>query len=280
MFFFNCLSTAITDQLKSSKSFNDNYNIIKIPLYDYLKGYKYENEIDIIENHKKKIYNADILILQSLRTDRGFLNKENIIKYTKSNCKVICIPHYSFSGYFPNFDIINCNNLNIEKNFEENNKYLSNILFDNKKDILLNLDNELEHIKNLDLLSDIKCYNFIKENYRKKRLFINRSYGTNYFYNFLANEIIKKINLDIGYINTAYSNFAKYLEIPIYDNVYKNLELDFDNNFTLPLKCNIVEYTICSKIMNYNNVDTRKKYKKFIIKLNDVIESKKYSKFI
>ena len=44
--------------------------------------------------HIMELENADILILQVIEKERGFLNNIEVIKFCKSDCKVIKIPHY------------------------------------------------------------------------------------------------------------------------------------------------------------------------------------------
>lgn len=177
--FFNCHGGQIYKQLKSSQNFNEKYNVKHIALYDYLPGYVYSNNDDLILEHKELINNADLVILQYIKKNNIHIISHKYIKsLLKNNAKIILIPHYTFSGYNFNYDIINDNFFNIEKTKEDLENYINNLFIDKKKEIIDNLNSELENIKILDTFSDIKCYDFIKDNYNKKQLFYSRSYPT------------------------------------------------------------------------------------------------------
>ena len=59
----------------------------------------------LTDNDIKLIKNADILILQYIKSDRDMLNHDYIKKITNTD-NIYLIPHYTFNGYFNN-DIIN-----------------------------------------------------------------------------------------------------------------------------------------------------------------------------
>ena len=100
------------------------------------------------------------------------------------------IPHYTFSGHHYPYNILEDSNINEEKSYDELLYYVNNVLLkENKKEIKDHLDKELDHIKELDELSDIKCYNFIKDNYKDNLLFFNRSYPTSHLIHFMAKQI-------------------------------------------------------------------------------------------
>ena len=145
-----------------------------------------------------------------------------------------------------------------------------------KEEVISNLNSELEHIKELDKISDIKCYDYVKNNYMKKRLFINRSYGSSNFYNFISNEIVKILSPDIKYIKVFHSKFANKMLRPIYYNVHNYLNLEFDFNKRFLLRSNIVEYTIWCKLSGLNYFTSRKEIDKFRINLEKIIIEKKF----
>ena len=64
------------------------------------------------------------------------------------------------------------------------NNYINQIHV-NKDNIIKNLEKELNNIKELDKLSDIKCYDFTIKFYKNKLLFHSRSYPSNYFSSYL-----------------------------------------------------------------------------------------------
>ena len=89
----------IYKQLKNSKLFINLYSVNFIDIYNYLGCFKYGNLTELINDHVKLLTDCDLLIVLSLRKDRGFLNFENIRPYLKKDCICIKIPQYTFSGY-------------------------------------------------------------------------------------------------------------------------------------------------------------------------------------
>ena len=86
----------------------------------------------------------------------------------KKDCILIKIPHYSFSGYYYPYDILNDDNINNDITKEDLQIYINNLLNNKESEVIQNLNTELNHIKELDLNSDIECFEFIKNNYNKK----------------------------------------------------------------------------------------------------------------
>ena len=273
--FFNCFGGEIVNQLKASKTFCKTYNIQHIALYDYLEGYKYGNKKELIKEHKNLVNNCDLLILQYIKKDREVIKHTNIISFTNKNCKIILIPHYTFSGYNYPFDIINDNNIKENMKKKELMKYIDNLHFDKKQKIILYKDSELENIKNLDQNSSIKCYEFVANNFNKYRLFNSRSYPTYIFFHYIAQEILYNININ-ELIKPIWSKFGLENSHPILPVVFKYLKLDFGNNFNY--KCNLYEYIICCKKLKVNDLYliNRKKGRTHINELKQIIESKNY----
>ena len=83
-----------------NKNFKKDFNIKFIRLNEYVvKNKKFVNNTTLDSKHIMALNNADILILQVIETDRGFLNNSEVIKFCGSYCKVIKIPHYRNSIY-------------------------------------------------------------------------------------------------------------------------------------------------------------------------------------
>jgi hypothetical protein len=276
--FFNCHGNEIKKQLLGSTIFNQKYEIVCIPLYDYLEGYKYQNEKTLIFQHIEIISNADILIVQYIKKDRGFLNYDEIKKYSKNECMVIKIPHYTFSGYFSAYDVIHDVNFDISKSYQELVVYLDNLDCHTEKFIKLNLESELENIKKLDDCSDIKMYEFTKNNYNSSRLFHSRSYPTYIFFHFMSSEILKICNISEKTIPKYSMSFITN-ETPIYDKIINILDLQFPWKSNKCYNYNIIEYFVSCKTFGANTLilDMRGKHKRHISVLNSVMLSKKYN---
>jgi len=101
---FNCHVAQYIKQLQQSYQFNAIYNCVYIPIHNYLPGGVLSNNLNFAQEDIDKLTSADALLIQHIKTDIGFLNHANIIKMVKSNCTVIKIPHYTFSGYHMDYD--------------------------------------------------------------------------------------------------------------------------------------------------------------------------------
>jgi hypothetical protein len=235
LFIFNCHGGQIRKQIEHLPFLFD-----EIIIYNYLlEGYPKDTLIYYDENDLEKIKNADILIVQNVKNLRGkeFIGLDHIKTIVKSESKIIKIPHYTFIGYFLSFD----NNEKIDVN-----------IYGTEEEIKTNFENSLEKIKILDEISDIKCYNFIKENYKKYRLFHSKIYPTYHLFHFIAQEICKILGLESN-IQKKYSNYANPNNQIIFPNVQKYLELEF-NIIDFCYNCTIDEYLTICKNLNINEL--------------------------
>jgi len=241
---FNCHGAQYITQLEQSAKFKATYKCTYIPIYNYLQGGVLGNNLNFIQEDLDKIMSANVLLIQYIKTDRGFLNHSNIIKMARSNCTIIKIPHYTFSGYHIDYDFEAYKPLfcDISTNIKKIEDLIKNITFDS--DIVhAHLTNELENIMNLDKLSDISMYDIVKDNYAKCKLFYCRQYPTYNFFFFAAKQILKLLQIDDKLDNPVFTRYADHLDIPIFPNVRDILKLKFDNSK------NIVEYILtCIKL--------------------------------
>ena len=107
-------------------------------------------------------------------------------------------------------------------------------------------------------------------------LFNNRSYPTYHLFNYIAQGILLKLNIN-DQLNKLYSSFGSDSREPILPVVYKHLELKFLPN-VFNIKCNLLEYIICCKKLNTNSLylKERKYGRKHCKQLNLIIQSKKF----
>tara|TARA_B100001989_G_C24417709_1_gene402382 strand:- start:202 stop:837 length:636 start_codon:yes stop_codon:yes gene_type:complete len=199
---FNCHGKQIEIQINQCKEFTSIYKISHIELLYYLpngtfvKDYYEDKDLELIKN-------ADLLIIQSMRQDRSYLNFDYVAKLIKKDCLTIKIPHYSSSIYWFFNNSINDDNLEYAKN---------NFI-----------KNELEHIKNLDEISDIKIYDFFINNYKNKQLFYGRWYPTYFLFNYISQIILYKLNINIQ-IKPIFTNYVtKKSRIQLINNIDKKL---------------------------------------------------------
>lgn len=274
LFVFNCHAGVMRTQLNNCKFIKNNYEINIIQIYHYVPGRYDKKEFPTKEIQLLK--NADILIVQQMRTDRGWLNSENTIKLVKQNCKIIKIPHYTFSGYWYPHELLKDEKFDINKSYEELNNYANNLFLNEEENIKKHLENELNHIKELDKLSDIKMYDFVKNNYKKDRLFFSRRYPMSSFFYPMCKEILKILNIKEK-MPATFSGYADKNNDPILPTVHKILNLKFKPHMGkrkgINYPCNIVEYFVLAKLLKEYPLRMGGKANGILKKL---IDSKKY----
>ncbi len=182
-----------------------------------------ENDINIIKN-------ADILVLQYIKNDRGMLNHNYIINNLATTDKIYILPHYTFNGYF--YDENYNKKLLFEcKTKEDIDNTIKNIVFDKEK-CLVHMEESLNNIKELDKLGNgcVTMYQFMKDNYKKYRLYQDNGHPNNLFYIEIANQLLNKFgykNLEGIYDNSQSSDIAMNI---IYPQVKDILNLEFEYN--------------------------------------------------
>lgn len=235
LFVFNCHGGQIRKQLEHLP-----FLFEEIIIYNYLlPGYIKDTLLYYDNDDLEKIKNADILIVQNVKNlrEKEFIGLDHIKTIKKPESIIIKIPHYTFIGYFLSFN----NNENIDIN-----------TYGSREEIIKNFEDSLEKIKILDEISDIKCYNFIKENFKKYRLFHSKIYPTYHFFHYIAQEICNILGFNSN-IQKKYSNYANPNNQIIFPNVQKYLELEFNiNDFCY--NCTLNEYLTICKNMNINEL--------------------------
>lgn len=184
------------------------------------------------DDQLKKISEADVLIIQYIKKDRGMLKHTYIIdNLIKEDAKFLLVPHYTFSGYFYDNNLIDNvidNSDNIKSSSDIDKLIESNYNFE-KDNVIDYLNSELEHIRELDMLGDLNLFDFVKDNYKKYRLFQNRPHPNNLFISEMTNQILLLLGYDRlqGEINNNIL-VSNHVGI-IFDDVREILNLEFDN---------------------------------------------------
>jgi hypothetical protein len=245
--FFDCHGQEIYTYMTKSPGYNKLFQVEFVTINEYvkLKG-KYFGAPNLTPEHHTSISNADILILQVIERNRGYLNNSNIASLCSSECTVIKIPHYRNSIY----------NYKILEGFEDKYTMIANWSLPNKildicdkertREIIQseidNMNNhpydklELAAIKEckinefskIDNLSDIAMLDYYRENYQKYRLFQGRRYPSSIFFYELTNRILSHIDMPL---NTDYVDlyFAENTSEPIPDYWYRFCNFTFNN---------------------------------------------------
>lgn len=244
VFTMNCHGGYIIRNIKRyNHKILDDYDIFHINYAT--KTYLVDNKLT--NDDFELIKNADILIIQYIKNDRGMLN-HNYIKQIAETNNIFILPHYTFSGYF--YDELTVKLTNENKTISQIENAIANINID--EDIVLqNLNNNLNNIKKLDELGCCNMFEYVKNNYKKERLFQNRSHPNNLFFIELTNQLLQKL----GYtekLDGVYENFSNHSNqiCIIYQPIKNILKLDFDCKiYSSDIFVSTGEYF---KIINYN----------------------------
>jgi len=271
--FFDCHGYEIIKNIMLSRELLSKYEVNFIQLNNYVvKGKVFSKNNALDKKDIDILIKSDILILQVIEKDRGYLNNINVIKYCKKNCQIIKIPHYrnsiysykTLEGYKDKYELIknwqlpkkitNLNNQKetvkqIKKEIKKMNSYPYN-----KNDMDNYIKTQLEEFSRIDSLSDIKMNNFFLNNYKKYRLFQGRSYPSSFFFFELANNKINniRINQKILFVDNYY---AENTSEPIPNYWYKFNNFEFDNIHYVFGHLYVTEYEWYYILLLSNNIN-------------------------
>jgi hypothetical protein len=263
LFFGNCQMHIIKEMLKTTKFVN---------LYDCDLFSSHMNTCNDLEKIYKKLNIYSIIFIQPHNNYRNNIkyNINSIVKYVNKDCKIIIIPSCYFNFYYPFLTYAYYEKEILKKPSDYHDKNLIDLYHNNIKNIkneyiklindieLLTIEkmNEMannsidemekreEKFKNEDYIIRldyifITISNFIKENYKEKLLFYSMNHPTYYLFEYLVNEILKKINLN-EYVDTF--DFMDPLD-NLHPPLYKCLEkvVNFDLNKFYPIVNNLID---------------------------------------
>lgn len=183
-----------------------------------------------------------------------FINNSSILMRIDEKTKRISVPTITFSGYFPkkDFRVNNLNEFSVQSvrsnytpfsfgdekiNFmlKENKgqidilKEAENFWQDDKEWIQKNCEREIKKIEMLEAFSDLKISKYIKENYRKRRLFRNEAHMENDIIIEFAKQVLGILNenqaVDEEFFKEPLLKCSQHLIFPV---VAKILELEWD----------------------------------------------------
>jgi hypothetical protein len=249
---FDCHGTQILQRLENYNKFYEIYDLKYIPIYDYL-------EKDFNDEIKELFKKCDIMICQYIKNDRKYIHHEIIKTYLNQDCIHILLPHYVFSGYYPEYKLPD--DFNIKNSY---NKLLNiwNDIDIGEDNIKKPFNDSIKELEELEENCTIKMLEFVKENYNINRLFFSRSYPTYIFFDELTKKILNFINIDIKDYKDVYNQFGINTWIPILPCVKKSLNLNFDCfnlKYTRNERFDSIIYLIACQELKRNEINLFKK---------------------
>jgi len=247
--FSNCHGEYYKNILEKNTNILNFFKIKYIISYENLNNYK---------NIKEDFENADIILINPIENYFNF-KIENVKKIIKKDCKLIIIPFIRFKGFwledkfvklkkfqsntvrdFPNID------LNSIDNYLENSNIDINIFKDH-------FNNSVNKLKEIENKCDIQFVDYFSSNYKKYPMFKDSYHQTINILQFIAYQIIEKINEIHPLANKFKYSLQNIIESghfkPITNTVKQilNLEYDLDSYYRVSRK----DYL--TKILEYDN---------------------------
>ena len=165
------------------------------------KKIEYLNIVLDLTNHSEKvddlIKNANIIVRQNFYNEHFYYNNNKINELKNKNSYVLSVHGIYYDGYFPYINIKEYDNL-------ENKQQKMNLIIENSNKSLQNLFNRENGINDFNKI-DIPIYEFIKNNYKKRRLLLRENHPTNYVMNYYAYLIYERIIHDKNYFDQTKS---------------------------------------------------------------------------
>lgn len=258
----NCQARIIARVLNSSKMFKNQFEYIDIKAVHRMTLKDLEYTINEV------LPQLDLLIFQPV-SDK-FNNDErystnNFLQKLKSKAISISFPSCYFSGYNPELkrivsseDSINKNDFNyhdqnlvkyfLEENFSNPECFMLSDSFYSKDFSFQAVEESINELEKRELnifgseqQIDIKISQFIRENYRKQRLFYTFNHPSEPLLIYLGKSILRLLEID-DEISLHKDSFTHTI-YPIYKSHYQNLELLFDNTPVYKINNQDYQYT-------------------------------------
>lgn len=232
---------------------------------------------------------CDVLLHIRDTFDKKFRDCRKFVEINNKECLCIGIPAYSFRGYFPQsnthiqekakYDIIHetfntfhredvCLNNLIENGFtlEEIMHRIKDLTFFDESAIINNIKTSLWQLNVMDRLSDISIYDFVKDNYKKHRLFKDPVHFSDILIFYIVKQIMVKLDCIVP-DDFGEGTIHKFTEMPIYPCVASCLGLEWckeEERTALRLNKDII-------YVSFDEYITR--YCRFVSAAKDIIKS-------
>ena len=232
--FSNCHGERYIDIFKRDTNIHNMFNI------NYIVSYQQLNNFTHFSNDFLK---ADILIINNIKQYNDY-TIENLKQILKPSCMVIVIPFIRFEGYwipeqYKNLTYINNNSVSFFPNImiSNVNNYLSSSI--DKNLFLTHFNMCLQKLKQIEVESDIKFYDFFIENHLNYPFFRDNYHPTMNMLEYVATQIINKIceRFDIKYDKCNFQlkqelfEYGHYKPIQNLVKEYLNINYDIDKVF-------------------------------------------------
>jgi len=241
----NCQSSALAKTLLENSEFSNTYEWDHIAPIQTLHK---KDTLDVIG----KVKEADLFIYQPIKqtaTRPVELTSDFLLKKLKRKSTPISFPSLYFDGYFPHLQTLmgKTSVLNLVHDYiiayscaiglseadtlamiQDERLYPEEISRELAKKSINNLS-EREN----EFVTDIKVSPYISKYYKNIKLFNQFNHPTRPVFKYLAEKIFLIIGLNEGTISESGSGYLDAIMTPIYKSTYENLDLSFNEKFTI-----------------------------------------------
>lgn len=237
----NCHLDVVESYLRSSDLFCERYAIYPNPRICFNTSKRIPLEV---------LKNVDLWIHEDIQDKNGYgygLSDNFLKSYIKKSAVEIIIPHLFGLGklLFP-YSGINKNNEALSNNADENGmfphsdhlidmcvergfsvekiiEYCMNENAMSEKEVTENFKLYMDKIRIREEKWDIKIYDFIKNNYKKRKLFFDIGHPTNIIFEYITKRILDILKIDNDIATDVQLDWH---EVPVYPTVKKFLQLE------------------------------------------------------
>lgn len=240
--FANCQSAAIARTLLENPDFSTKYQLNAIKPIQTLTKENIDEVVDIASMTDLFIYQPT----QSTPIRPTELSSDGMLSVLKATAICISFPSVYFDGYFPHLQtmegrksvlnfvhdyiIAYCAVKKLDKSttlelISDSTLYSKALSDELCEGSLQNLEKREQFNK-----TDIRLSGFIRDNFRKVKLFNQFNHPTRPLFLHLANEVFSSIGCKEYSSNTG-SEYLDRIRTPIYKSTYANLSLEFKEDF-------------------------------------------------
>lgn len=238
----NCQTGALAHTLQKSKSFSEEYILNRIKPVQNIQ----RDEVQEVENVLKDV---DLLINQIIADSYHIeeLSSSTLKKVLKKETLSISFPSLYFNAYFPHLDMFRgqesilssvhdyivmyayLRGMNVQEVID---LVKSNDFYDQQtsKNILFN---SIEALKQRENLNDIKIADYISNNYQEIKLFNQFNHPKGIVFDYIANQILDTLGFEKIKESIESRTSLDWIMTPIYRSTYKNLNLNFEEDFDM-----------------------------------------------
>ncbi len=289
--FANCQGGTLLSMLNEHEAFKKEYSCIPIP---FVQNIKSKEQIKLLLDSVKK---ADIFIYQYVNSPNmpNETNTHYLLNLLKKDTIKISFPSLYFNGYFPHLDSMDkitgplrlVHDYIIAYCYTKGFTEKETLRLINEKDLYSkkismefvkkSIESLLKRERENDI--DIRLSDYIKNNYKKEKLFNQFNHPKRIVFEFLTREILNRLLVTkTTFISLKSKDYLGGITAPVYPSTLKNLELEFKEEFMLYSGVGgkksqeevVHDFYKVYKIIGKNRIlDLIKKNKSFIIELVD-----------